>query len=161
MKKSDIYEVAIEILGIYLLVADISKLPGLITFISNHANSPVEQQPADQGNLLLVNGLNFIFLIVLAVLLIAGTKRITRWITNESDYQENAKLFAERKVIYEISLVIIGGLLLVGTIPDFLYHLYTLANVNEQSSVISAGAKIFIGILTVAFAKRIGAYFAK
>jgi hypothetical protein len=98
---------------------------------------------------------------VLAVLLISGTKRITRWITNESDYQENAKLFAERKVIYEISLVIIGGLLLVSTIPDFLYHLYMLANVSEQSSVISAGAKIFIGLLTVAFAKRIGDYFAK
>ncbi|WP_431200542.1 hypothetical protein ACRQ5D_23085 [Mucilaginibacter sp. P25] len=74
MKKSDIYEVAIKVLGIYLLVADISKLPGLITFISNHAGSSLEQQPADQGNLLLVNGLNFIFLIVLAVLLIAGTK---------------------------------------------------------------------------------------
>jgi hypothetical protein len=161
MKKSDIYEVAIKILGIYLLVADISKLPGLITFIGSHAGSPLEQQPAEQGNLLLINGLNFIFLIILAVLLIAGTKRITRWITNETDYQENAKLFAERKVIYEISLVIIGGLLLVSTIPDFLYHLYTLANANEQSIVISAGAKIFIGILTVAFAKRIGAYFAK
>lgn len=161
MKKSDIYEVAIKILGIYLLVADISKLPGLITFIGNHASSPVEQQAADQGSLLIVNGLNFIFLIILAVLLISGTKRITRWVTNESDYQENAKLFAERKVIYEISLVIIGGLLLVSTIPDFLYHLYTLANVNEQNSVIAAGAKIFTGLLTVTFAKRIGAYFAK
>ncbi|MFC0516897.1 hypothetical protein ACFFGT_22000 [Mucilaginibacter angelicae] len=160
MKKSDIYEVAIKVLGIYLLVADISKLPNLLTFIGNHVSSSAEQ-PAEQGNLLLVNGLNFIFLIVLAILLIAGTKRITRWITSESDYQENAKLFAERKVIYEISLVIIGGLLLVGTIPDFLYHLYTLANANEQSNIVSAGAKIFIGIMTVAFAKRIGAYFAK
>lgn len=161
MKKSDIYEVAIKVLGIYLLVADISKLPNLLTFIGNHASSPLEQQTADQGNMVLLNGLNFVFLMVLAILLIAGTKRITRWITNPTDYQENAKLFAERKVIYEISLVIIGGLLLVGTIPDFLYHLYTLANGNEQSNIIAEGAKIFIGIITVAFAKRIGAYFAK
>ncbi|MDB5149578.1 MAG: hypothetical protein JWQ57_3598 [Mucilaginibacter sp.] len=161
MKKSDIYEVAIKVLGIYLLVADISKLPNLIAFIGNHVSSPIEQQAGEQGNMMLVNGLNFVFLMVLAILLIAGTKRITRWITNESDYQENAKLFAERKVIYEISLVIIGGLLLVGTIPDFLYHLYTFANANEQSNIIAEGAKIFIGIITVAFAKRIGAYFAK
>jgi hypothetical protein len=161
MKKSDIYEVAIKVLGIYLLVADISKLPSLIAFIGNHVSSPLEQQAAEQRNMMLINGLNFVFLMILAILLIAGTKRITRWITNESDYLENAKLFAERKVIYEISLVIIGGLLLVGTIPDFLYHLYTFANVNEQSNIIQEGAKIFIGIITVAFAKRIGAYFAK
>ena len=160
MKKSDIYEVAIKILGIYLLVADISKLPGLITFAGNHAASAIEQG-SEQGNLLMVNGLNFIFLIILAILLIAGTKRITRWLTNPLDYQENAKLFAERKVIFEIALVIIGGLLLVGTIPDFLYHLYNLVNANDQSIVISAGAKIFIGIITVAFAKRMGAYFAR
>jgi hypothetical protein len=160
MKKSDIYEVAIKILGIYLLVADISKLPGLLTFISNHAASTTEQG-SEQGNLLMVNGLNFIFLIVLAILLIVGTKRITRWLTSPSDYQENAKLFAERKVIFEIALVIIGGLLLVGTIPDFLYRLYNLTSANDQSIVISAGAKIFIGIITVAFAKRLGAYFAR
>ncbi|PWK79025.1 hypothetical protein LX99_01479 [Mucilaginibacter oryzae] len=160
MKKSDIYEVAIKILGIYLLVADISKLPGLLTFMGNHVASTTEQG-SEQGNLLLVNGLNFIFLIVLAIFLIAYTKTITRWLTHPSDYQENAKLFAERKVIFEIALMIIGGLLLVGTIPDFLYHLYNLISVNDQSIVISAGAKIFIGIITVVFAKRLGAYFAK
>ncbi|QEM10354.1 hypothetical protein [Mucilaginibacter rubeus] len=160
MKKSDIYEVAIKVLGIYLLVADISKLPNLITFIGNHTGSPGEQ-PTDHENLVLVNSLNFIFLMVLAILLIAGTKRITRWITRESDYKENAKLFAERNIIYEISLVIIGGLLLVSTAPDFLYHMYTLINGNEQSNIIAEGSKIFIGIITVAFAKRIGAYFAK
>ena len=53
MKKSDIYEVAIKILGIYLLVADISKLPGLITFAGNHAASAIEQG-SEQGNLLMV-----------------------------------------------------------------------------------------------------------
>ena len=105
--------------------------------------------------------LNFIFLIVLAILLIAGTKKITRWLTSLSDYQENAKLFAERKVIFEIALVIIGGLLLVGTIPDFLYHLFNLTSASDQNTVISAGAKIFIGIITVAFAKRLGDYFAR
>jgi len=160
MKKSDIYEVAIKILGIYLLVADISKLPGLITFIGHQSTSLSGQDNGQDNQMMVVNGLNFVFLIILAILLIACTKRITRWLTNPSDYQENAKLFAERKVIFEIALVIIGGLLLVGTIPDFLYHLYNLVNANDQSIVISAGAKIFIGIITVAFAKRMGTYFA-
>ncbi|WP_184549143.1 hypothetical protein [Mucilaginibacter sp. FT3.2] len=161
MKKSDIYEITIKILGIYLLVADISKLPNLLTFVQGHGTGMSTEQGSEQVNLLWVNGLSFFLLLALAVFLIAGTRFITRLITTKTDYQENAKLFADKKVIYEIALIIIGGILIVSTLPDFLYRLYNLSNANDFNSVISSSSKIFIGILTVAFGKRIGAFFAK
>lgn len=161
MKKSDIYEITIKILGIYLLVADISKLPSLLTFVQGHGAGMTAEQGSEQGNLLWINGLSFFILLAFALFLIAGTKFITRLITAKADYQENAKLFADKKVIYEIALIIIGGVLIVSTLPDFLYRLYNLSNASDFNTVISSSSKIFIGILTVAFGKRIGAFFAK
>jgi hypothetical protein len=161
MKKSDVYEITIKILGIYLLVADISKLPGLLTFITGHGDNMTATQGTEQVNLLLINGLSFLLLLILAIFLIAKTKFITRLVTNTADQQENVKLFADRKVIYEISLIIIGGLLIVNTLPDLFYRLYTLSTVNDQNAIVSSCIKMFIGIITVAFGKRIAAYFAK
>jgi hypothetical protein len=161
MKKSDVYEITIKILGIYLLVADISKLPGLLTFIRGHDSSMNADQGIEQINLLWINGLSFALLLILAVFLIAKTKFITQLVTNAADKQENVKLFADKKVIYEIALIIIGGLLIVNTLPDLIYRLYNLSTVNDQHDVVSSCSRIFIGIITVAYGKRIAAYFAK
>ncbi|WP_183559439.1 hypothetical protein [Mucilaginibacter sp. SP1R1] len=161
MKKFDLYEVTIKVLGIYLLVADISKLPGLLTFVRSHGNAMNADQSIEQTNLLIINGVSFLLLLLLAVFLIAKTKFITRLVTNVTDQQENVKLFADRKVIYEIALIIIGGLLIVNTLPDLIYRLYNLSTASDQSDVVSSCSKIFIGIITVAFGKRIAAYFAK
>jgi hypothetical protein len=161
MKKSDVYEITIKILGIYLLVADISKLPGLLTFLRGHGSEINAEQGIEQVNLLWINGLSFALLLILAIFLIAKTKFITRLVTNVSDQQENVKLFADRKVIYEIALVIIGGLLIVNSLPDLVYRLYNLSTVGDQRDVVSSCARIFIGIISVAYGKRIAAYFAK
>jgi hypothetical protein len=162
MKKSDIYEITIKILGIYLLVADISKIPSLLTFVQNHSTTAMTaEQGSEQTNLLWINGLSFFLLMGFAIFLIAGTKFITRFVTVTADREESVKLFADRKVIYEIALLIIGGLLIVNTLPDMLYRLYNLSNSGDQGLAISSISKIFIGILTVAYGKRIAAYFAK
>ncbi|GAA3993965.1 hypothetical protein [Mucilaginibacter dorajii] len=162
MKKSDIYEITIKILGIYLLIADISKLPSLLTFVQNHGTTAMTaEQGSEQSNLLWINGLSFLVLMAFAIFLIAGTKLITRMITMAADRQESVKLFADRKVIYEMALLIIGGLLIVNTLPDMLYRLYNLSNAGDQGLAISSISKLFIGILTVAFGKRIAAYYAK
>jgi hypothetical protein len=161
MKKSDLYEIIIKVLGIYLLVADISKLPGLLTFLSAHGGNMNAAPEAEQISDLWINSLQFILLCILAVFLIAKTKFITRLVTNTADYQDNVKLFADRKVIYEIALLIIGGLLIANTLPDLIYRIYNLTNAADQQSVISSCSRLFIGIMTVTFGKRIAAYFAK
>lgn len=161
MKKSDVYEITIKILGIYLLVADISKLPGLLTFVRGHGPEMNAEQGTEQINLLWINGLSFVLLLILAIFLIARTKFITRLVTTTADRQENVKLFADRKVIYEIAIVIIGGLLIVNTLPDLIYRIYNLSTASDQQSVVSSCSRLFIGIITVGFGKQIAAFFAK
>jgi hypothetical protein len=161
MKKSDIYEITIKILGVYLLVSNLSKVPGFFTFLKTFSAISGADHATEQMNLFWLNIINFAFMLALSIFLIAGTKLITRLITNSADKQENVKLFADRKVIYEIALIIIGGLLIVNTIPDLLYRLYNISSENDQNAVISSITKVLVGILTVAFGKRIAAFFAK
>ncbi|QEC80081.1 hypothetical protein [Mucilaginibacter ginsenosidivorax] len=161
MKKSDIYEITIKILGVYLLVSNLSKVPGFFTFLKTFSAISGSDHATEQMNLFWLNIINFVFIMALSIFLIAGTKLITRLVTNSADKQENVKLFADRKVIYEIALIIIGGLLIVNTVPDLLYRLYNIANENDQNAVISSITKVFVGILTVAFGKRIAVFFAK
>lgn len=161
MKKSDIYEITIKVLGVYLLVSNLSKIPGFFTFLKSFSAISAADHANEQMNLFWLNIINFIFLLALSVFLIAGTKLITRLITDTTDRQEDVKLFAESKVIYEIALIIIGGLLIVNTVPDLLYRLYNLSSGTDQNAIMSSVAKILVGILTVAFGKRIAAFFAK
>jgi len=161
MKKSDIYEITIKILGVYLLVSNLSKVPGFFTFLKTFSAISGADHATEQMNLFWLNIINFAFMLALSIFLIAGTKLITRLITNSADKQENVKLFADRKVIYEIALIIIGGLLIVNTVPDLLYRLYNISSENDQNAVISSITKVLVGILTVAFGKRIAAFFAK
>ena len=161
MKKSDIYEITIKILGVYLLVSNLSKVPGFFTFLKSFGAISSADHAGEQMNLFWLNIANFVLMLAFAIFLIAGTRFITRLVTNTADRQENVKLFADRKVIYEIALIIIGGLLIVNALPDLLYRLYNLSNVSDQNSVISSVTKIFVGIITVAYGKRIAAFFAK
>jgi hypothetical protein len=161
MKKSDIYEITIKILGVYLLVSNLSKVPGFFTFLKSFGAISSADHAGEQMNLFWLNIANFVLMLAFAIFLIAGTRFITRLVTTTADRQENVKLFADRKVIYEIALIIIGGLLIVNSLPDLLYRLYNLSNVSDQNSVISSVTKIFVGIITVAYGKRIAAFFAK
>ncbi|WP_295718570.1 hypothetical protein [Mucilaginibacter sp.] len=161
MKKSDIYEITIKILGVYLLVSNLSKVPGFFTFLKSFGAISSADHAGEQMNLFWLNIANFVLMLAFSIFLIAGTRFITRLVTTTADKQENVKLFADRKVIYEIALIIIGGLLIVNSLPDLLYRLYNLSNVSDQNSVISSITKIFVGIITVAYGKRIAAFFAK
>lgn len=161
MKKSDIYEITIKILGVYLLVSNLSKVPGFFTFLKSFGAISSADHAGEQMNLFWLNIANFVLMLAFSIFLIAGTRFITRLVTTTADRQENVKLFADRKVIYEIALIIIGGLLIVNSLPDLLYRLYNLSNVSDQNSVISSITKIFVGIITVAYGKRIAAFFAK
>ncbi len=161
MKKADIYEIAIKILGVYLFVINLSKLPSFFTLLKTFSNISSADYPAQQMNLFWLNIVNLVLMLCFALFLIVGNRFITRLITNAADRQENVKLFADSKQLYEVALIIIGGLLIVNALPDLLYRLYNLSTANDQNAIMSSISKILTGLLIVAFGKRIAAFFAK
>lgn len=122
MKKPDLYEVAIKIFGLYELFYSIGLLRDiLVTYaLINHTNmSPEMVGQFDQTPVLIFSSINLVVVVLLALFLIFKSKTIVRFICKKTEYEESVSLFAEKKVIYEIALIIIGILLVLWTLPEF------------------------------------------
>jgi len=173
MKKSDIYEVAIKILGLYLFVIVIGTLRDLLTnfaILSAAKQNPDAFGQFSQTPFFLVSFFNFVLLTLFASLVTFKTKAIVKRICSPTDFEENAKLFADRKVIYEIALVLTGLLLIVWTLPDFAFKLANYIKLVQSKSptetydnnfLITSSLRIIAGLFAILTAKSLATFFAK
>ena len=169
MKKSDIYEIAIKILGLYLIFKVLDSLKELITYLS-FLNNPSSMGLFDQTPVIAITVFNFLIVTLFAWLLIFKTKTVTTWICKKEDYQETAKLFTEKKTIIEIALILFGLIVIVWTVPDFAVklknHINLLqneftVNMNDKGYIYIAGLKSILGIIAIAYAKSIASALTK
>lgn len=173
MKKADLYEIAVKILGLYLIVILLNQIRELalyLTFFFQSQNQIEQSSQNGQMSMFLVALLGTFILAIFVFLLIFRTKQVTRVISRPEDYTEDIKLFAEKKTIYEISLVIIGLLTLVLTVPDFIFRLKGYIQLvqngfpkpkNETAFLIIDGIKVVIGALALIYAKSLASKLAK
>jgi len=173
MKKSDIYEIAIKILGLYLFYNSIGLLSDVLTTFS--LMTQAKQNPEAFGNFdqtpfFILSIANLLFVILLAALLTFKTKSIVKYVCKPSDFDETSTLFADRKVIYEIALVIMGLLLIVWTLPDFAFKLKShiqlvLRNIPtkdyETNFIITSAIKIVVGLIAIFYANSISTTLVK
>jgi len=175
MKKSDIYEIAVKILGLYLVIYLISMFQQfvgslLILFSGQHGFSNNDSI----GFLnLLITLVYWALYIGFIYLLLFKTKWIVKKICVESDYAENAQLFADKKTIFEIALLIIGGVMVVSALPDLGYRIYdffmtfrtmglniSIKN-NETRNTVTSIIKLVIGILIALDARPLAAFLTR
>src|SRR5439155_3946369 len=126
MKKSDIFEVAIKILGLYFLLTVIGTLRDVLTYVAFATQSKEYSDASAQFNqapFLIVSIFIFMLLLAFALLLTFKTKVIVKKICSPTDFEETAHLFTGKKVIYEMALIIAGLLLILWTFPDFVFKL--------------------------------------
>lgn len=173
MKKSDIYEIAVKILGIYIVVLILSQLRDILNsfgFIFQAKNNPDNFGHIDQLPIFIGVLIPFLLLILFSWFLIFRTKFITRLITKDIDFEENIKLFAEKKTIYEIAFVLVGFLTIVLSLPDFLYKLIShiqlvqsdLPTVHfETNYLIVSGLKVAVGVIAIKYSSELAGYFSK
>ncbi|MEZ4805309.1 MAG: hypothetical protein R2852_07460 [Bacteroidia bacterium] len=121
MKKSDIYEIAIKIFGLYLFVNSFYLIKEVVIYLSvftfNHEIEYLNNQ------FLIISSVHLSLILLMALIFIFKSKPILKIICRHSDYSEAATLFANRKQIIEMALVIMGLYLIVATIPDFVNDL--------------------------------------
>jgi hypothetical protein len=173
MKKSDIYEIAIKILGLYLFFTSIALLRDMMTTYSVLTQS--KQNPEafggfDQTPFFILSITNFGLVILFAMFLTLKTKTIVKFVCRPTDYEETSSLFADRKVIYEIALVIMGLLVIVWTFPDFFFKLKNhIQNVQNSiptkdydiNFIITSAIKIIVGLIAIIYAKSISTILVK
>lgn len=173
MTKSDIYEIAIKILGFYLVTLLIIQLREVLTyatFLMQAQNNSDMMGNFNQTPILIATVCSFLVLAAFTWLLLFRTKRITKLICKKEDFEEPMKLFTDKKTIYEIALTIVGLLTIILTLPDFAYrlknHIQLIQNdlsteSYDRSFLVTAGLKILIGIIVIIYSKVISSYFSK
>lgn len=173
MRKSDIYEFAIKILGLYLVVSVIEHFREVITYatvlIQIH-DKPGQFGEFDQTPIFIVTLFNFLLLTLFTWLLIFKTRKLTSLICTKEDYSETTKLFTNEKTIIEIAIILVGIMTIIFTIPEFTIKLknyvYMAQNsftttMNDKSFLFIAGLKIAVGIIAISYAKKISSYVSK
>jgi hypothetical protein len=173
VRKSDIFEVAIKILGLYFLVTVIGTLRDILTYVAFDIQAKQDSDPSQQFTLVpffVASFVIFILMISFAFLLIFKTKAVVKRVCSPSDFEETAQLFTEKKVVYEMALIITGLLLIVWTLPEFAFRLmdYILlirggahAKSYDTNFLIIAALKILVGFFSIAKAKSLSLFFAK
>lgn len=172
MTKSDIYEIAIKILGLYLVTLVIIQLREVLTyatFLIQAQDNPDVMRNFNQTPILIVTVCSFLVLTAFTWLLLFRTKRITKLICKKEDFEEPIKLFLDKKTIYQIALTIVGLLTIILTLPDFAYrlknHIQLIQNdfsteSYDRSFLVTAGLKILIGVIIIIYSKAISSYFS-
>jgi hypothetical protein len=172
MKKSDIYEVTLKILGVYLFITTaISSIHEIFTTISLmtqfQQGTGNDTVPNFKPYFIIVVS-NTVLLAAVSLFLIYKTKAIVKRICSTSDFEETAKLFAEPKIIYEVALVLSGFLIILWTLPEFGYKLknYIRAEqlkgwhtANDSKFLVVSGLQIVAGIFAIVIAKPFAHYF--
>lgn len=173
MTKSDIYEIAIKILGLYLVSLLIIQLREVLTYVTvlmQAQNNPDMMGNFSQTPILIVTVCSFFVLVVFTWLLLFKTKGVTKLVCKKEDFEEPIKFFSDKKTIYEIALTIVGLLTIILTLPDFAYrlknHIQLIQNDFSTESydrgfLVTAGLKILIGVIVVIYSKAISNYFSK
>ncbi len=168
MKKSDIYEIAVKILGLYMfidLLHLINLVVGQIVFMSqmNPTNDVYGISPMSE---LIYHILHFALFTFIALFIILKSKYIVGVICKPTDFEETSTLFADRKTIYEISLTIMGLLLFIETLPELVNNIRTYIELipqdtQEASYILASAVKLFIGFCAIIYANAIAKYLAK
>lgn len=173
MKKSDIYEIAIKILGIYLvsiLLWQLRDILASILLVIQSKSNPKIFEGFDQTPMIIVSISAFLVVTFISWLLIFKTKSITKLVCKSTDYEDAVTLFAEKTTIYEIALTIVGLLLFVETFPDFAYklknYLQTIKNDYPQKQYetmffVTSLIKIVTGIIAIVYSTQLAKFFAK
>lgn len=173
MKKSDLYEIAIKVLGIYLIVVLINQLKELsayATILTQQLSNQDSLNPINPLSLLAVMTISFLLLSLFTGLLIFRTKEITKLVCKKEDYEHSIIQLTDKRVIYEIALVL-GGLIMISlALPEFALQLKIYfqqqnyspsSNSLDTSFLFICGIKISLGFLFIRFSTTISNYFAK
>lgn len=173
MKKSDIYEFAIKILGLYLVVSVIEHLREVITYATILIQAQDKPELFDGFNqmpIFIVTIFNFLLLTAFTWILIFKTRKLTSLICTKEDCSETTGLFADKQTIIEIAIILVGLMTIIWTIPEFGVKLKNYVfmaqnsfttTVNDKSFILIAGLKILVGIIAVSYAKSISSYLSK
>ncbi|MFK8296402.1 hypothetical protein ACI760_09460 [Capnocytophaga canimorsus] len=161
MKKRDIYEIAIKLLGIYVAFITLNQCKdflALLFFIPDYKNV------FDNDWTILFSGFVLIGTLLITYLLLFKTQKIVKLIAQPSD-EEIVNVQFSKKQLYQICLVLSGILTIVFSISEFIHvarnFSLSLKDTGLQFNKIHwvfPIVKVIVGVLLVKFSVALSDY---
>lgn len=173
MKKIELYEISIKIIGIYFLLSTLGILKEIIsTCLMLFSNDSLVYNDSSSiyKMMLLISGFNFIFQLTASSLIIWKAKVIANKITRNSSSEENVSINLDKQTILQIAISISAFLVFFHTIPDFLFNLKNYAELifndmptrDFDTSVITVSAiKTIISAFAIMYSQKISSFLSK
>lgn len=172
MKKVDVYEIAIKIAGLYLIVVLIEQLREVLFYASILAqsmNAPDSVVGFNPTTAFLVTLFCFLALAAFTLLLLFKTKAVAKVVCSKEDSEQTITLFTDNKSIYQIAFLVVGLLTVILALPNFTLHLKNYTKALESFSghamdinlLLTDGLKILIGGLSLFYARALSIFFGK
>lgn len=172
MKKIDLYQIAIKLAGLYLVLVLLGQLRELLFFLSllrQSKNDPTSFSGGNPTVLFLVSLVCILILVAISALLIFKTKAVSKVICSKEDADDSLSFSLNKQSIYEVAILTAGLITVMMAIPDFLIQVknYTNdfknlpGNSYQLDSVIVGGLQVLLGLGLVLFARPLASYFSK
>ena len=173
MKKIELYEILIKIIGIYFLLSTIGILKEVLSaciMLFSKNSSVYEESSSIYNMIILIGGFNFLFQLTASSLIIWKAKNIANKIARNSDSEENVSINLDKQIILQIAITIAAFLMFFWTIPDFFLNLknYLGLIINEMptkefdtSIIILSAFKIVISVFSVTYSQKLSSFLSK
>lgn len=170
MKKSDLYDIAIKLFGIGLLIETISMLKDFFMFVGLQLSMSDSEVVRSQTNALIYGyAASIAVALIVAFLLIFQSRWIARKTFRSAD-NPPVDFTIDKRSGLEIAFVVIGGLMITKAVSALGYQLIRLSNVIQSEfsqenkgfdQIIWQLVLIIIGFFVIAGRKSIAGYFVR
>jgi hypothetical protein len=158
MRKRDLYEVALKLLGVYMIIKLIERLESTIWWMYSYL---FDNDLTAMPKMLIVSNWITISIGVLVVyFLMFRTQSLINAMTKHQRVEEDDLLtdFTSRDQLYEMTLIILGSILLITNLPELIFNLSTSTLTADHRYTATgmlyiSGLKALVGLLTIIYAK--------
>ena len=180
MKKFDVYEIAIKITGVYLLMTNglghLNNFLQIIYTYSTYSSMEGNSHLPELDFYRVLSIVNMLLILIISLLFIFKTGMIVRIIGSSKNYEEQVSMPLDRKSLYEIAILMTGLILLIWTLPEFSIQLRNqiiymreviLKDMPgwhtsiETTFLIVDGIKIIVALFAIVSARPLASFFAR
>jgi hypothetical protein len=158
MRKRDLYEVALKLLGVYMIIKLIERLESTIWWMYSYLFD--NDLTAIPIMLIVSNWITISIGVLVVYFLMFRTQSLINAMTKHQRVEEDDLLtdFTSRDQLYEMTLIILGSILLITNLPELIFNLSTSTFTADHRYTATgmlyiSGLKALVGLLTIIYAK--------
>jgi len=165
MKKKDLFDISIKIIGIFLVLFSINSSKELLLY---NAVSNSSANMNEQNSVLLILLSNLILQLLIAFLFLLKSEVFVHFFIND-DPTNNKALACNKFEAYRCGLILVGITLVILSLPSFIVNLFKYIYLVQNDvrnrefefiNFVTQGIKLLLSTTIIFCATKISAYFS-